>query len=72
LVAEFLERNYDVFFEKYTQLLQSTNYVTKRQSLKVQWWYASNQAETGIASRVFCVLTLFVSVRRTELLVHFE
>ncbi|KAF9578705.1 Calcium-binding protein 39, partial [Lunasporangiospora selenospora] len=35
LVAEFLEVNYDVFFERYTQLLQSTNYVTKRQSLKL-------------------------------------
>lgn len=34
-MAEFLERNYDVFFDKYNQLLQSTNYVTKRQSLKV-------------------------------------
>lgn len=35
VVAEFLEKNYDVFFEKYTELLQSNNYVTKRQSLKV-------------------------------------
>ncbi|KAJ3189146.1 Calcium-binding protein 39 [Gaertneriomyces sp. JEL0708] len=35
LVAEFLSRNYDQFFEKYTQLLNSSNYVTKRQSLKL-------------------------------------
>jgi calcium binding protein 39 len=35
IVAEFLEKQYDVFFEKYNGLLNSTNYVTKRQSLKV-------------------------------------
>eukprot|EP01111_Echinosteliopsis_oligospora_P001011 TRINITY_DN1129_c0_g1_i1.p1 TRINITY_DN1129_c0_g1~~TRINITY_DN1129_c0_g1_i1.p1 ORF type:complete len:335 (+),score=88.48 TRINITY_DN1129_c0_g1_i1:113-1117(+) len=33
--AEFLEKNYDLVFEKYTQLLNSQNYVTKRQSLKL-------------------------------------
>jgi len=35
LVAEFLEKNYDAFFEHYTGLLNSANYVTKRQSLKL-------------------------------------
>lgn len=36
LVAEFLEKHYDLFFDKYyTQLLNSQNYVTKRQSLKL-------------------------------------
>jgi len=35
LVAEFLEANYDKFFTKYVVLLNSTNYVTKRQSLKL-------------------------------------
>ena len=35
VVSEFLEKNYDSFFEKYTLLLNSNNYVTKRQSLKV-------------------------------------
>jgi hypothetical protein len=34
-VAEFLEKNYDQFFQEYTNLLNSANYVTKRQSLKV-------------------------------------
>jgi calcium binding protein 39 len=34
LVAEFLDTNFDQFFAKYAVLLQS-NYVTKRQSLKV-------------------------------------
>jgi len=35
LSAEFLEKNYDQVFEKYTQLLNSQNYVTRRQSLKL-------------------------------------
>lgn len=35
LVAEFLEKNYDQFFEYYTSLLNSQNYVTRRQSLKL-------------------------------------
>eukprot|EP00834_Sanchytrium_tribonematis_P007340 NODE_650_length_5012_cov_0.476898.p2 type:complete len:268 gc:universal NODE_650_length_5012_cov_0.476898:1524-2327(+) len=34
-IDEFLEKNYDYFFEKYTTLLNSQNYVTKRQSLKL-------------------------------------
>lgn len=35
IVAEFLEKNYDTFFEKYTVILGSSNYATKRQSIKV-------------------------------------
>jgi len=35
LSAEFLEKNYDRVFEKYTALLNSPNYVTRRQSLKL-------------------------------------
>ncbi|KAH6564176.1 hypothetical protein BASA50_006866 [Batrachochytrium salamandrivorans] len=35
LVAKFLEIRYDEFFFKYTDLLNSNNYVTKRQSLKL-------------------------------------
>jgi len=35
LCAEFLEANYDTMFERYTTLLHSPNYVTKRQSLKL-------------------------------------
>jgi hypothetical protein len=36
LCADFLERNYDGFFNKYHDLLNSENYVTRRQSLKVK------------------------------------
>ncbi|KAJ3272100.1 hypothetical protein HDV01_005965 [Terramyces sp. JEL0728] len=35
LVVGFLEAHYDQFFEKYNALLNSSNYVTKRQSLKL-------------------------------------
>ena len=35
MVASYLESNYDRFFATYTTLLQSPNYVTKRQSLKL-------------------------------------
>jgi len=35
VVAKFLESNYDHVFEAYTELLDSSNYVTKRTSLKL-------------------------------------
>lgn len=37
IVAEFLDQNYDKFFQHYQRLLDSDNYVTRRQSLKVQY-----------------------------------
>lgn len=38
LCAEFLETNYDKFFQSYQNLLNSENYVTRRQSLKVSFF----------------------------------
>ncbi|KAG9311419.1 mo25 protein [Chiua virens] len=35
MVAEYLDKNYDRFFASFTTLILSTNYVTKRQSLKL-------------------------------------
>jgi calcium binding protein 39 len=35
MVAEYLEKNYDRFFASYSKLVLSSNYVTKRQSLKL-------------------------------------
>eukprot|EP01087_Luapelamoeba_hula_P021397 TRINITY_DN746_c0_g1_i1.p1 TRINITY_DN746_c0_g1~~TRINITY_DN746_c0_g1_i1.p1 ORF type:complete len:336 (-),score=73.28 TRINITY_DN746_c0_g1_i1:94-1101(-) len=35
MCADFLEKNYDAVFQNYTKLLHSTNYVTRRQSLKL-------------------------------------
>lgn len=35
MVASYLEDNYEKFFTMYTNLIQSSNYVTKRQSIKL-------------------------------------
>mmetsp|Transcript_33067 Transcript_33067/g.76202 ORF Transcript_33067/g.76202 Transcript_33067/m.76202 type:complete len:355 (-) Transcript_33067:290-1354(-) len=35
IAAEFLSRNYDVIFPKYEKMLQSSNYITRRLSLKL-------------------------------------
>lgn len=35
IIAEFLDSNYDTFFAQYQNLLNSKNYVTRRQSLKL-------------------------------------
>lgn len=35
LASEFLQDNYEKFFEEYNKLIDSNNYVTKRQSLKL-------------------------------------
>ena len=35
MCAEFLDKNYDRVFTSYQQLLNSENYVTRRQALKV-------------------------------------
>ncbi|KNE59151.1 hypothetical protein AMAG_18110 [Allomyces macrogynus ATCC 38327] len=35
LATAFLDANYDAFFERHTQLMHSTNYVTKRQSIRL-------------------------------------
>lgn len=51
VVAEFLEKNYDLFFEKYTGLLNSTNYVTKRQSLKLLGELLLDRANFSIMTR---------------------
>lgn len=54
LVAEFLEANYDKFFEKYTKLLHSSNYVTKRQSLKLLGELLLDRAN-------FNIMTVYIS-----------
>jgi len=56
LVAEFLEKNYEKFFEDYTQLLHSPNYVTKRQSLKLL-------GELLLDRSNFNVMTKYISQR---------
>jgi len=54
VVAEFLEANYDKFFDKFTTLLNSNNYVTKRQSLKLL-------GELLLDRSNFNVMTIYIS-----------
>ncbi|KAG9076963.1 hypothetical protein FS749_011197, partial [Ceratobasidium sp. UAMH 11750] len=55
MVAEYLEKNYDRFFAMYNTLLLSTNYVTKRQSLKLLGEILLDRAN-------FNVMTKYISV----------
>ncbi|VDK53617.1 unnamed protein product [Anisakis simplex] len=54
LCAEFLETNYDKFFECYQNLLNSENYVTRRQSLKLL-------GELLLDRHNFAVMTRYIS-----------
>jgi len=51
LSAEFLEKNYDQVFSKYTELLKSENYVTRRQSLKLLGELLLDRANFNIMTR---------------------
>jgi len=51
LSAEFLEKNYDQVFDKYTLLLNSQNYVTRRQSLKLLGELLLDRANFNIMTR---------------------
>lgn len=51
MVAEFLEENYDRFFEEYTKLLSSPNYVTRRMSLKLLGELLLDRANFNIMSK---------------------
>jgi calcium binding protein 39 len=54
MVATFLEANYARFFEAYTKLLNSENYVTKRQALKLL-------GELLLDRHNFTVMTQYIS-----------
>ncbi|EGD76960.1 calcium binding protein 39 [Salpingoeca rosetta] len=54
LCAEFLEKNYEKVFQHYQQLLESENYVTKRQSLKLLGELLLDRAN-------FTVMTKYIS-----------
>jgi len=56
IVAKFLEENYERFFEEYSKLLNSINYVTKRQSLKLL-------GELLLDRTNFSVMTRYISQR---------
>jgi calcium binding protein 39 len=54
MVADYLEKNYDRFFTAYTTLVLSSNYVTKRQSLKLL-------GEILLDRTNFAVMTKYIS-----------
>ncbi|EJD07818.1 mo25 protein [Fomitiporia mediterranea MF3/22] len=51
MVAEYLEKNYDRFFSTFDVLLLSTNYVTKRQSLKLLGEILLDRANFNVMTR---------------------
>ncbi|CAE6455921.1 unnamed protein product [Rhizoctonia solani] len=59
MVAEYLEANYDRFFTMYTSLLVSSNYVTKRQSLKLLGEILLDRANFNVMTRYIGVEASF-------------
>mmetsp|Transcript_6935 Transcript_6935/g.10920 ORF Transcript_6935/g.10920 Transcript_6935/m.10920 type:complete len:337 (+) Transcript_6935:126-1136(+) len=51
VASDFLDKNFDRVFEAYTGLLNSTNYVTKRQSLKLLGELLLDRANFNIMTR---------------------
>ncbi|KAN0125844.1 Mo25-like protein [Russula decolorans] len=51
MVAEYLDKNYDRFFNSFTTLILSTNYVTKRQSLKLLGEILLDRANFSVMTR---------------------
>jgi len=51
LSAEYLEKNYEVVFANYTKLLNSANYVVRRQSLKLLGELLLDRANFNIMTR---------------------
>ncbi|KAL6303774.1 Mo25-like protein [Sparassis latifolia] len=51
MVAEYLDKNYDRFFASFTTLINSENYVTKRQSLKLLGEILLDRANFSVMTR---------------------
>ncbi|CAL1710945.1 unnamed protein product [Somion occarium] len=51
MVAEYLDKNYDRFFQSFTSLILSENYVTKRQSLKLLGEILLDRANFNVMTR---------------------
>ncbi|KZP13550.1 Mo25-like protein [Athelia psychrophila] len=51
MVAEYLDKNYDRFFASFTTLILSSNYVTKRQSLKLLGEILLDRANFSVMTR---------------------
>ncbi|CAF4123549.1 unnamed protein product [Rotaria socialis] len=62
LCADFLERNYDSFFNRYRDLLNSENYVTRRQSLKILSTIILENANLSILKKFSCEIDKFILI----------
>ncbi|CAF3773803.1 unnamed protein product, partial [Rotaria sordida] len=62
LCADFLERNYDQFFNKYRDLLNSENYVTRRQSLKILSTIILENTNLSILKKFSCDIDKFTLI----------
>jgi hypothetical protein len=51
MVAEYLDKNYDRFFSSYKTLMMSSNYVTKRQSIKLLGEILLDRANFNVMTR---------------------
>ncbi|THH31634.1 hypothetical protein EUX98_g2525 [Antrodiella citrinella] len=51
MVAEYLDKNYERFFSTFTTLIMSSNYVTKRQSLKLLGEILLDRANFNVMTR---------------------
>ncbi|THG05456.1 hypothetical protein TEA_008158 [Camellia sinensis var. sinensis] len=65
-VSEFLTAHYDEFFEQYEKLLTSSNYVTRRQSLKLLSEFLLESPNSHIMKR-YIVEVRFMKVMMTLL-----
>lgn len=55
-VAEFLSKNYDWFFQEYNSLLESPNYITRRNAVKLLGAMLLDRSNTSVMVRYVCSL----------------
>ncbi|KAI3789434.1 hypothetical protein L2E82_02229 [Cichorium intybus] len=55
-VAEFLSKNYEWFFQEYNTLLQSPNYITRRNAVKLLGAMLLDRSNTPVMVRYVCSL----------------
>lgn len=76
LSADWLDKSFDVFFQNYTTLLESQNYVTRRQSLKILGELLLDRSNFNIMTRYISMpenLKLMMNLLRDKSkLIQFE
>ncbi|XP_071715055.1 putative MO25-like protein At5g47540 [Rutidosis leptorrhynchoides] len=53
-VAEFLSKNYDWFFKEYNSLMESPNYITRRNAVKLLGTMLLDRSNTSVMVRYVC------------------